>query len=866
MPRRPKQQPTAIQLGLLDISDTLRTAIAIPAIRQEVRQWQADGTPGITPTTRKLLAWWFKTDHRTPQGATFRFYPAQRDAIETLIYLFEVKQIRRRADLLLTYAKGQKVALPTRDDFARYALKMATGSGKTKVMALAMAWQYFNAVRGEGDAYATTFLLIAPNVIVLERLATDFAGGRIFRTDPIIPPAFKIDWEFDVYVRGDAEKTRSQGALYLTNIQQLYGKSGDDEAPNPVASLLGPPPPSGLQPIESFIDRVARRGNAMVLNDEAHHTNDKAVAWNEVIADLHVRLEQKGGGLAAQVDFSATPRQADGTLFTWTIYDYPLKQAIIDRVVKRPLRGVAHGITEVPSDKASVRFEAYLVAAVERWKEYQESLEKLKKRPILFLMLYDTASADDVAGWMRARYPADFAGDKLLVIHTDKGGEISKKDLDIARKVAREVDEETSPVNCIVSVLMLREGWDVNNVTVVAGLRPFTAKANILPEQAVGRGLRLMFRNITGYDEHVDIIGNDAFMQVVTDLEKEEGIKLDTFEYGKKKTALVIPTIEVITEQIADYDIAIPLITPRVERKKAARQVIEDLNIGAIRLGNPLKLNAKEPPKTFTYEGRDVITDDVVVQRTYAMPQAKTSGEIIAFYAQIIAQSLKLPAQFSVLVPKIEQFLREKAYGAAVDLNSPALLQDLNRSQVLIFTEKVFLKLLRPLLTEEKTPVVSGTEMRLSATPPFPWSGKVADVQKTVFNLTPVGNDFEQEFANFLDNAPEVVAFANLGNLKPNLSIEYLDGEANLRQYEPDFVARTADGDHWLLETKGREDADVARKDERAAKWCADVTTLTGVPWHYLKVPDKEFKRLKPASFDELVSALQAGGPMFVVD
>ncbi len=250
MPRSTKQPITAIQNPLLDLSDTLRTALAVPGIRQEVRQWQAEGNPGITPTTRKLLAWWFKSDHRTPQGAAFRFYPAQRDAIETLIYLFEVKQFRRRADLLLHYAKGQKVALPTRDDFARYALKMATGSGKTKVMALAIAWQYFNAVRGEGDEYATSFLLIAPNVIVLERLATDFAGGRILRTDPIIPPAFKIDWEFDVYVRGDAEKTRSQGALYLTNIQQLYGKADGEEAPNPVADLLGPTPPTSLQPVK----------------------------------------------------------------------------------------------------------------------------------------------------------------------------------------------------------------------------------------------------------------------------------------------------------------------------------------------------------------------------------------------------------------------------------------------------------------------------------------------------------------------------------------------------------------------------------------------------------------------------------------
>jgi type III restriction enzyme len=78
------------------------------------------------------------------------------------------------------------------------------------------------------------------------------------------------------------------------------------------------------------------------------------------------------------LDFSATPRQQDGSLFTWTVFDYPLKQAIVDNVTKRPLKGVAHGITEVQSDKASVRYEAYLVAAVERWLEYKEQLEPLK--------------------------------------------------------------------------------------------------------------------------------------------------------------------------------------------------------------------------------------------------------------------------------------------------------------------------------------------------------------------------------------------------------------------------------------------------------------------------------------------------------
>jgi len=862
---RPKKQTPVMtgQLDLLDIRDTLRTAPCVPLIRQEVKQWQAAGYVGITATTRRLLAWWFKNDHPLPNGSQFRYHTAQREAIETLIYLHEVKGIRTRSDLLLAYAKGQKIALPLYDPFARYAVKMGTGSGKTKVMALALAWQYFNAVRGEGDHYATTFLLIAPNIIVFERLVEDFAGGKVFKADPVIPPEYGILWDLDVYLRGEGERMQSAGALYVTNIQQLYEKPEDATPLNPVEDLLGPVPPSSLQPEASFLDRIARRGNCLVLNDEAHHTNDGAVVWNTVISTLHERLGARG--LTAQLDFSATPRQADGTLFTWTVYDYPLKQAILDNVVKRPVKGIAQGIGEVQSDNAAVRYEAYLVAAVERWQEYREELGRLGKKPILFLMLYDTASADQVAEWLRHKFPGTFAGDKLLVIHTDKGGEVSKADLDKARATARNVDGDASETVCIVSVLMLREGWDVNNVTVVVGLRPFAAKANILPEQAVGRGLRLMFRNLTGFQERVDIIGNQNFMQVVEDLEKEEGIKLDTFEYGGKKTPLIIPTIQVETERIPARDIAIPVLSPRLERKKSVRQVIEGVDVGQIALRQPLRVDtATTPTDTFTYEGRDVISDEVVVTRTYTMPQAQTASEIIAFYTGIIAQALKLTAQFSTLVPKVEQFLREKAFGAAVDLDSKAVIQALSRPLTLALTEKVFFTLIRPRLTDEAVPVVENAPQMLSTTPPFPYSGKVADVKRTLFNLTPCGNDFEQAFAHFLDGSFDVETFANLGNLPRPLQLEYLDGEANLRLYEPDFVARDNAGRHWLLETKGREDLDVVRKDARAEQWCADVTALAGAEWHYRKVPQKEFERIKPQSLAELVSVLDAGGSLFV--
>jgi type III restriction enzyme len=374
-----------------------------------------------------------------------------------------------------------------------------------------------------------------------------------------------------------------------------------------------------------------------------------------------------------------------------------------------------------------------------------------------------------------------------------------------------------------------------------------------------------MFRERGGYREHVDIIGNSNFMQVVEDLEKEEGIKLETFEYGKKKTPFVIPIIQVEPDRVAEYDIAIPVLTPRIERKKDVRQIIEELQIEKYQLVVPLSLNEHfEPATTFTYEGRDVISEEVVITREYQMPQAQTSTEVIAYFSQEIAANLKLPAQFAALAPKVEQFLRQKAFGRDVDLDQPAVLRALNQSCTFMCTAKFFLKLLRPSIVENREPVVDNNTRHLSATPPFPYSGKRADVKRTIFNLTPCINDFEVSFAHFLNKAKDVVTFANLGNLPTKLTIEYLDGEANLRHYEPDFVARDTNGVHWLLETKGREDPDVVHKDRRAEQWCEDVTNLTGVQWRYLKVPEKEFKKLSLERLSDLVSGLTAGGMLFI--
>src|SRR6266566_7297464 len=250
MPRRKQPSANPAQTELLDITEKLRTGTCVPALREAVKAWSAGGCKGITDTTRILLNHWFFTDHKLRTGAPFKYHRSQQEAIETLIFVWEFEKVRSRKALMERYAQSLRdVFLPAYDDFARYCIKMATGSGKTKVMSLAVAWQFLNAVREAEDIakeYAKTFLILAPNVIVLERLRTDFAGGRIFRSDPVIPRELEIFWEFDCVMRGEAEKAPTEGMLFLTNIQQFYERAerNSDEESEPMTAVLGPRPPT----------------------------------------------------------------------------------------------------------------------------------------------------------------------------------------------------------------------------------------------------------------------------------------------------------------------------------------------------------------------------------------------------------------------------------------------------------------------------------------------------------------------------------------------------------------------------------------------------------------------------------------------
>ena len=270
----------------------------VPGIRPAVDQWRAQSYPGATDTTRRLLQYWLQQDHklrRKDRPQEFGYYFCQREAIETLIYLYEVRQLRSLYELARNFTPQRPFLIrPDEDRFARYVFKMATGSGKTKVMSLAVVWSYFNAIFEPNSTLPRTFLVIAPNVIVYERLKVDFADGLIFDEDPLIPPEWQSHWQMSVVLRDNPSPPSTLGAFYLSNVQRLYDAPVDraarNESPEMTAMVGAPVRRDAAITGEALRDLVLRHGELMVINDEGHHLHNEDLEWHKVIVGLHEKL------------------------------------------------------------------------------------------------------------------------------------------------------------------------------------------------------------------------------------------------------------------------------------------------------------------------------------------------------------------------------------------------------------------------------------------------------------------------------------------------------------------------------------------------------------------------------------------------
>ncbi len=636
----------------------------------------------------------------------------------------------------------RRAYVPADDLFPRYAAEMATGSGKTKVMSLAIVWSYFHKLREPDSPMTTHFLLIAPNVIVYERLADDFGDGHIFKDDPCIPEEWWPEFQMQVIRRDAATPIHARGALYLTNIHQLYSpkndSSEDDPAPggddDPFAGLdlitkfAGKKPKAkAITTVEMpLIERIASHGDLLILNDEAYHVHDKELAWYRAIEETHARLKAANGiGLTAVLDFSATPKDQNGRLFDHIVVDYPLATAIEDGIVKRPYLGRLSDAKVGISTNASMKYRMWLDAGVQRWRDYTATLKNTGMKPILFVMTEDTQDAEEVAAYLRTLLDLRDLPDgreRVLTIHTNRKGEVKenattkrdKEELDRLRELARTVDHADNPTRAIVSVLMLREGWDVKNVTVIVGVRAFTAKAQILPEQTIGRGVRLMSPNgpNSGWDEQVDVIGTPGFEQFVLGLE-EEGV-----EFGETdlKRPPKFVTITVQPERIAPFDLDLPRLTPALYKSadRLANLSLEQLPVRTVTVGTYTENDVQ------AYQRIDAITREKKDEYKLRIPYPAVANDIVAYWTERILKTTKFPGRHSVIAPLVRDYIANVLFGGPVAWEKRTILRRLLDEEVGEVLVGAFVDAINSISVAEQKPEEENAPFAVANTNPFP--------------------------------------------------------------------------------------------------------------------------------------------------
>ena len=846
----------------------------VPELRKLVYAWRGRGYAGAAETSRSLLNWWFNTPHLLPQSdgtmAEFQYYFAQREAVETIVYLHDVARVKDKYDMMRFDSSGLVSTGMFDETWRRFVVKMATGSGKTKVMSLVLAWSFFHKLYEPESDLARNFLVITPNIIVLDRICKDFNGLRVFFADPVLPDNgvdgrnWHDDFQLTLHLQDEVRITRPTGNIFLTNVHRVFAgneipASPDDE--NTMDYFLGKRPTGATTDSKVDLGMIVRDIDELaVLNDEAHHIHDRDLAWFKSIQDIHNRLLQKGAALSLQVDTTATPKHNNGAIFVQTIADYPLVEAIKQNVVKHPVLPDAPSrakLHERQSAKFTEKYADYLHLGVIEWRKAYAEHEKLGKKAILFVMTDDTRNCDDVAAYLDGLYP-DLKG-AVLVIHTKNNGDISeaasgkgKDELERLRKQANDIDEPDSSFKAIVSVMMLKEGWDVRNVTTIVGLRAYASQSNILPEQTLGRGLRKMYPG--GVEEYVSVVGTDAFMDFVESIQAE-GIVLERKAMGEETGATAPLVIEVDTDNekkdIQGLDIEIPVLTPRAYREY---KNLSALDVSALGHQHVAYLQFSEDEK------REIVFKDITtgeISHTTILDAAGVADyrSVIGYFAQTIMKDLRLVSGYDVLYGKVKAFVRDELFGQRVELEDPNTLRNLSELAATKTLLEAFKRGINALTIQKKGNAEIRDRIKLRETRPFVTKDQAYVIpEKSLFNKIVGDGSLELTFAAFLEKCDDVKSYGK-NYLAVHFKLDYVNADGDLSNYYPDFLVKVSDTEIFIVETKGQEDLDVPLKMQRLCQWCLDVNEAQSeVKYDFVYVDEESFKRFRPSSFRELVA------------
>lgn len=539
-------------------------------IRERVKEWRHKGYPGVTRTSRDLLHHWQRDDRER------RLFFCQLEAAETIIWRVEAPPAER-----------QGIDIPKDEPLTRYACKMATGSGKTVVMAMLIAWSVLNKIHNRQDTrFSDAVLVVCPNLTVKERLQVLFPSNEdnYYATFDLVPRALL--------------PALSQGKYLLTN---WHAFAPDDEPePGEKTPRYRKVLRRGKESNNAFCNRVladlGSKGNVLVLNDEAHHCyrpaplendpknqrgagkeasrremgeeSERATRWVEALDRINVAR-----GINFCVDLSATPYYIkgsgyeEGRPFPWIVSDFGLVDAIESGIVKtpripvdddsgRPIPAYFHiwnwimgqlPASERERGKRRAKPESVLQQAdgalqmiAGRWKL---TFDKYRKEgapvpPVLIAACQDTGLSELVHEYIaqgKAQHELRNVPEEERTIRIDTkllekaesriesvpisllgdnedavaGPKLTKeRQAELLREKVASIGKPGrlgEQVRCVVSVGMLNEGWDAQNVTQVLGLRAFDSQ--LLCEQVMGRGLRRTQYDDLTVPEYVDVYG-----------------------------------------------------------------------------------------------------------------------------------------------------------------------------------------------------------------------------------------------------------------------------------------------------------------------------------------------------------------------
>ena len=921
----------------------------------------------VTPVTAELLRWWFGADACASRRLNFHEGQRQAilNAIvaHEVLGTSSLLDLYRQAapEALLSGTRMAEVD-QAKHRYPKYCVKMATGTGKTWVLLALLIWQMLNksaaAENGIDDArFTRQFLIVAPGLIVYDRLLDAFCGkmrdgARDFATSDVVAcaelflPESRREQVFGFVHLNVCDKknigARANGMIAIAN-WHLLAEGDETEAEQEVdapgamlepqqviASLLPVMPGKATGNSLEVLDRRYARGGVldflaklpdlMVFNDEAHHIHDfkregevTEVEWQKSLN----RIAESKGRRFVQVDFSATPYNDVGSgknkrklFFPHIIVDFDLKDAMRAGLVKSLVLDRRKEIGALPLEFKAERDDDGNPALSEGQRVMlRAGLQKLRKleadfagidpsrHPKMLVVCEDTTVSPLVVRFLHNEGLSD---EDVMAIDSGRKAELGEKEWVPVRDRLFDMDQHPSP-RVIVSVLMLREGFDVNNICVIVPLR--SSQAQILLEQTIGRGLRLMWRDseyddikrenrerINGGHEPsslidiLSIVEHPAFSHFYDEL-MAAGLAGTTSEASDTSSSAGDLVSVGLRDGFEAFDFAIPFILREAD-EELAHDVLDVASLP------PFAAMTKEVLAGMLGKGDVFVSQDLQSSTLFgdyrvdgAVMNVSGYNDFLSRLTRRIAQALSQPlpkgrkvahhlanpylqVNTAELAGALESYIRERLFDGAFDPLSAENWRLLLLQPVADHITRVFAM---ALVDAEQRGITGETEVRqrmLSEVAKLPMreSGSLP-VAKCIYERLPYparNGGLERAFIQWAQADAQVLAFCKVSETRHDfVRLRYVKEDGMPAFYSPDFLVRTEQA-IYLVETKAQQQIthpNVQRKLKAAAAWCARINELeesqrSGLPWHYVLLGETAFHEWhgKGAHLAELLS------------